>query len=46
MDPHRPAALIASALALIPRDIRTMRSGVAMAPVVEDAEPELETVPG
>ena len=41
------AILFASALALIPRDIRTMRSGdVATAPVAGDAEPQLETVPG
>ena len=40
------AILVASLLALIPRDIRTRQSGVAMAPAVEDAEPELETVPG
>ena len=41
------AILVASLLALIPRDIRTRQSaGVAMAPAVEDREPELETVPG
>jgi MFS family permease len=39
--------VVASALALIPRDVRTMRSGQpAMPPIVEDAEAELETVPG
>jgi MFS family permease len=39
--------VVASALALIPRDVRTMRSGrPAMPPIVEDAEAELETVPG
>jgi MFS family permease len=41
------AIVVASALALIPRDVRTMRSGQpAMPPIVEDAEAELETVPG
>jgi predicted MFS family arabinose efflux permease len=41
------AIVAASALALIPRDVRTMRSGQpAMPPIVEDAEAELETVPG
>jgi MFS family permease len=41
------AILFASALALIPRDIRTMSSGgPATAPEAEKAEPELETVPG
>jgi MFS family permease len=39
--------VVASALALIPRDVRTMRSGQpTMPPIVEDAEAELETVPG
>jgi MFS family permease len=39
--------VVASALALIPRDVRTMRSGQpAMPPIVEDTEAELETVPG
>jgi MFS family permease len=39
--------VVASALALIPRDVRTMRSGQpAMPPIVEGAEAELETVPG
>jgi predicted MFS family arabinose efflux permease len=41
------AIVVASALALIPRDIRTMGSAeAAMPPAVEDAEAELEAVPG
>jgi len=40
------AIVIASALALIPRDIRTMQNaGAAPAPAAEDAEAELESVP-
>ena len=43
-----PAAIVVvSALALIPRDIRTMQStDAALPPAAEDAEAELETVPG
>jgi MFS family permease len=40
------AIVIASALALIPRDIRTMQNAeAAPAPAAEDAEAELESVP-
>jgi len=41
------AIVVVSALALIPRDIRTMQStDAALPPAAEDAEAELETVPG
>ena len=41
------AIVVASALALIPRDVRTMRSDDAAVPsAIEDAEAELEAVPG
>jgi hypothetical protein len=41
------AIIVASALALIPRDIRTMRSAdVAMPPATEDTEAELTAVAG
>jgi MFS family permease len=41
------AIIVASALALIPRDVRTMRSvDAGTSPIVEDAEAELEAVPG
>jgi len=40
------AIVVVSALALIPRDIRTMQStDAALPPAAEDAEAELETVP-
>jgi hypothetical protein len=41
------AAIVASALALIPRDIRTMpRADAAIPPAAEGVEAELEAVPG
>ena len=41
------AIVVVSALALVPRDIRTMQStDAAPPPAAEDAEAELETVPG